>query len=96
MSCNGYIIVHALTLVFTFCRNESEDIRKVVDYVSNCIRQSRLIHWDHPVGFESCVQDVIQLLNSQQSKDSLLMALWFVGGNDKTTIAKAVYNKTRL
>jgi len=44
---------------------------------------------NHPVGVESRVQDVIQLLNSQQSKDSLLIGIWGMGGIDKTTIAKA-------
>ncbi|AES81128.1 hypothetical protein MTR_7g088930 [Medicago truncatula] len=39
MLYNGYMIVHALTLGFTFCRDESEDIKKVVDHVTNFIRQ---------------------------------------------------------
>jgi hypothetical protein len=90
-----YIIVHALTLGIIFCRNESEDIRKVVDHVTNLLDRTDLFVADHPVGVESRVQDVIQLLNNQQSKDTLLLGIWGMGGIGKTTLAKAAYNKIR-
>ncbi|MCH96969.1 TMV resistance protein N, partial [Trifolium medium] len=95
MLYNGYIIILALTLGFTFCRNESEDIRKVVDNVTKLLDRTDLFIADHPVGVESRVQDIIQLLNSQQSKDSILIGIWGMGGIGKTTIAKAAYNKIR-
>ncbi|WJX83529.1 hypothetical protein P8452_66189 [Trifolium repens] len=76
-------------------RNESEDIRKVVDHVTNLLDRTDLFVADHPVGVESRVQDVIQLLNNQQSKDTLLLGIWGMGGIGKTTLAKAAYNKIR-
>ncbi|PNY10502.1 disease resistance protein (TIR-NBS-LRR class), partial [Trifolium pratense] len=76
-------------------RNESEDIRKVVDHVTDLLDRTDLFVPGHPVGLESRVQDVIQLLNRQQSKDTLLLGIWGMGGIGKTTIAKATYNKIR-
>ncbi|CAK8543032.1 unnamed protein product [Lathyrus sativus] len=76
-------------------RNESEDIRKVVNDVTKLLDRTDLFIAEHPVGVESRVQDVIQLLNSQQSEDSLLIGIWGMGGIGKTTIAKAAYNKIR-
>jgi len=48
---------------------------------------------DHPVGVESRVQEVIQLLKSRQLEDPVLLGIWGEGGIGKTTIAKAVYNE---
>jgi len=50
---------------------------------------------DYPVGVESRVQDVIQLLklNTQILEEPIIIVIWGVGGSGKTTIAKAVYNK---
>jgi len=50
---------------------------------------------DHPVGVESRVQDVINLLYSKQSAGPLLLGICGEGGIGKTTIAKAIYNKIR-
>src|SRR4051794_10606236 len=95
MLYNGYITVHTLTLGFIFCRNESEDIMKVVEHVTNLLDRTDLFVADHPVGVDSRVQDIIQLLNSQESKDPLLLGIWGMGGIGKTTIAKGAYNKIR-
>jgi hypothetical protein len=48
---------------------------------------------DKPVGIDSRVQDVIQLLDMQQSNDVLLLGMFGMGGIGKTTIAKAIYNE---
>lgn len=89
------LTVHALTLGFIFCRNESEDVKKVVEHVTKLLDKTDLFVADHPVGVDSRVQDIIQLLNSQESKDPLLLGIWGMGGIGKTTIAKGAYNKIR-
>ncbi|XP_058749234.1 disease resistance protein RUN1-like isoform X2 [Vicia villosa] len=76
-------------------RNESEYIKDIVEHVNSLLDRTYLFVADHPVGVDSRVQDVIQLLNSQESKDPVLIGLWGMAGIGKTTIAKAVYNQIR-
>ncbi|XP_057436791.1 disease resistance protein RPV1-like isoform X3 [Lotus japonicus] len=76
-------------------RNESEDVKKVVEDVTDLLGKTDLFVAEHPVGVEARIQDVIQLLHSHQSKAPLLLGIWGMGGLGKTTIVKAVYNQIR-
>ncbi|CAK8533399.1 unnamed protein product [Lathyrus sativus] len=85
-SIAGFVILNS--------RNESEDIKRIVDKVSHLLNKSDLFIAHNPVGIESRVQDVIQLLQPiLLSKKVRLLGIWGMGGIGKTTIAKAIYNK---
>ncbi|PNY14743.1 disease resistance protein (TIR-NBS-LRR class) [Trifolium pratense] len=73
-------------------RNECEYIKDIVDKVSRLLNKTDLFIANNPVGIESRVQDMIQLLNPQSNR-VLLLGMWGMGGIGKTTIAKAIYNK---
>ncbi|CAK8533391.1 unnamed protein product [Lathyrus sativus] len=83
-SIAGFVILNS--------RNESEDIKRIVDKVSHLLNKTDLFIAHNPVGVESRVQDVIQLLPIQ-SNEVILLGMWGMGGIGKTTIAKAIYNK---
>ncbi|XP_058755527.1 TMV resistance protein N-like [Vicia villosa] len=81
------------TYTFYLCRNESEDIKKIVDNVSHLLNKTDLFIAHNPVGVESRVQDVTQLLLPIQPNEVLLLGMWGMGGIGKSTIAKAIYNE---
>nr|WIL60013.1 nodulation protein [Melilotus officinalis] len=75
-------------------RNHSEDIKDIVEKVTSLLDKRDLFVADNPVGVESRMQAVIQLLDIQQSNDNvLILGMWGMGGIGKTTIAKAIYNE---
>ncbi|KAI5392070.1 disease resistance protein RUN1 [Lathyrus oleraceus] len=74
-------------------RNENEVIKDIVKNVTHILDISDLFIVDNPVGVESRVQDMIQLLETRQSNDVKLLGIWGMGGIGKTTVAKAIYNK---
>ncbi|KAK7349903.1 hypothetical protein VNO77_07753 [Canavalia gladiata] len=73
--------------------NQNAVIKNVVERVTRLLNKIELFIPDHLVGIESRVQSMIELLNSQQSKDILYLGIWGMGGIGKTTIAKAIYNQ---
>jgi pantothenate kinase-related protein Tda10 len=77
---------------FIFYRNESADIKNIVEHVTRLLDREELFVAEHPVGVESRVQAITKLLNIQKS-DVLLLGIWGMGGMGKTTIAKAIYNQ---
>ena len=90
---NASIKDYTSHLWFIFYRNESDDIKKVVEDVTRLLDKTELFVANYPVGITSRVQNAIKLLKKQQSKDVLLLGICGMGGIGKTTIAKAIYNQ---
>nr|WIL60020.1 nodulation protein [Melilotus officinalis] len=74
-------------------RNENEAIKDIVEKVTHFLDKTDLFIANYPVGVETRVRDMIQLLDIQKSNDVLLLGMWGMGGIGKTTIAKDIYNK---
>ncbi|XP_057745378.1 disease resistance protein RPV1-like [Arachis stenosperma] len=74
-------------------RNEAEEINTVVKEITRFIGNTLLFVAQYPVGLESRVEHVINLLNLQQSEKVLILGILGIGGIGKTTIAKAIYNQ---
>ena len=68
-------------------------MKTIVKNVTSLLDKTELFVANNPVGVESRVQEMVQLLEQKQSNDVLLLGIWGMGGIGKTTIAKAIYNK---
>ncbi|XP_040374550.1 disease resistance protein RPV1-like [Rosa chinensis] len=75
-------------------RYEAEFIKEIVeDLFARVINPSCELHVaDHPIGLESCGQEVNKLLDAEENN---MVGIWGPGGIGKTTIAKAVFNSIR-
>ncbi|CAJ2635016.1 unnamed protein product [Trifolium pratense] len=76
----------------TNCRNENELMQQIVEDVLTKIQNTFLSITEYPVGLESRVEQVIQFIEKQSSKVSMI-GIWGMGGSGKTTTAKAIYNR---
>ncbi|WJX70673.1 hypothetical protein P8452_54752 [Trifolium repens] len=57
-------------------RNESKAIKDIVEKITHLLDKTELFIADKPVGVDSRVQDVIQLLDIQHSNDVLLLGMY--------------------
>ncbi|KAI9073637.1 hypothetical protein K1719_044402 [Acacia pycnantha] len=74
-------------------KDESEKVTTIVQNVFDRLDKKDLFVTDHPVGVDNRVQEVITMLQNDQSKDVVMAGIWGMGGIGKTTIAKAIYNE---
>ncbi|XP_020992150.2 disease resistance protein RUN1-like [Arachis duranensis] len=74
-------------------RDRSKTIDSIVGHVTSLLDSTALFVAEHPVGVNSHVQDLIQLLDNKKSDSVFIMAIWGMGGIGKTTVAKVLYNQ---
>ncbi|KEH16028.1 TIR-NBS-LRR class disease resistance protein [Medicago truncatula] len=61
-------------------RNESADIKNIVEHVTGLLGRTELFVAEHPVGLESRVEVATKLLNIKNSEDVLILGIWGMGG----------------
>ncbi|PNX85428.1 putative disease resistance protein (TIR-NBS-LRR class), partial [Trifolium pratense] len=72
-------------------RSEAEVVQRLVEDLLRMLKRTMNIT-QYPVGLDTRVQQVIQFIENQFTKVSLI-GLWGMGGSGKTTTAKAIYNQ---
>ncbi|XP_027908039.1 TMV resistance protein N-like isoform X2 [Vigna unguiculata] len=70
-------------------RSDAELVDKIVKGVLNLPVFSAT---KFPVGLQSCVKDVIQIIKNK-SREVCIIGIWGEGGSGKTTLAKAIYHQ---
>ena len=73
-------------------RNEGELVQQIVEDVLKKLDITLLSITEFPVGLESRVQQIIELIENQSSR-VYVIGIWGMGGSGKTTTAKAIYNR---
>ena len=67
-------------------------MKQIVDRVQTLLEYDVLSITEYPVGLESRVQQVIELIETR-STQVCMIGIWGMGGSGKTTVAKAIYNR---
>ncbi|KAI9104348.1 hypothetical protein K1719_022920 [Acacia pycnantha] len=73
--------------------DENEKVTTIVQNVCDILDKKDLFVTDHPVGVDNRVQEVITMLQNNESEDVVMAGIWGMGGIGKTTIVKAIYNE---
>ncbi|CAJ1949595.1 unnamed protein product [Sphenostylis stenocarpa] len=73
-------------------RNTAKLVKDIVEDILTKLDYALLSITEFPVGVESRVQQVIEIIENQSAK-VYIIGIWGMGGSGKTTIAKAIYNQ---
>ncbi|CAK8560093.1 unnamed protein product [Lathyrus sativus] len=71
---------------------EAKLVKKIVDDVLTKLDVSLLPITEFPIGLDSRVQKLTQIIDEKSNK-VCMMGIWGMGGSGKTTTAKAIYNR---
>ncbi|KAL5062950.1 hypothetical protein RYX36_024687, partial [Vicia faba] len=72
--------------------SEAKLVKKIVEDILTKLDVSLLSITEFPIGLDSHVQKLTQMIDAQ-SRKACMIGIWGMGGSGKTTIAKALYNR---